>query len=143
MSTNTTGTGYSYTAARGFDVPVAAVWDAWTKPEQYAQWAGAVEGSVEMDVREGGKWKAAMATPDGMEFPLTGSYVDVVEGERLVIGMDMPGSPEQAVMTVTLAAKGDGAAIEVSQTCGTAAERDQAEAGTGMLLDGLAAFLRA
>lgn len=66
MSTEqqTTGTdGFSYTLTRTLDAPVARVWQAWTTPEQYAQWAYCAPGSVEMDVRPGGAWRPPWSPP--------------------------------------------------------------------------------
>ncbi|MFL9658892.1 SRPBCC domain-containing protein [Streptomyces sp. PB17] len=146
MSTEQTPTaaesGFSYTLTRTLDAPASQVWQAWTTPDQYAQWAYAVPGSVEMDVRPGGAWKATMRTPDGAEFPLTGSYIEVAEPRRLTVGMDVPGRPDPAAMTVELAEQGPrNTVITLHQTCDTAAERDGAEQGSNMLLDGLTGFL--
>lgn len=144
MSTEqTTAEGFSYTLERTLETPVAAVWSAWTVAESYAQWSYAAPGSVEMDVRPGGAWKATMVTPDGGQFPLTGSYSEVDENRRLVIGMDVPGKNEQALMTVELAEQSaHRTRIVVAQTCDTADERDMAEQGTNMLLESLTAFLK-
>ncbi|WP_055467619.1 SRPBCC family protein [Streptomyces ardesiacus] len=143
QSPTTADQGFSYTLTRTLDAPASRVWAAWTTPDQYARWAYAVPGSVEMDVRPGGTWKATMRTPDGTEFPLTGSYAEVAEPRRLTIGMDVPGRPEPATMTLELTEQGPGTTvITLHQTCGTAEERDGAEQGSGMLLDGLTAFLR-
>lgn len=117
------------------------VWQARTIPDRYARWAYAAPGSVETDVRPGGAWKATMVTPDGGEFPLTGSYLDVAENRLLVVGMDVPGKPEPSVMAVELAEDGGRTRIALRQTCDTAEERDMAEQGSTMLLDGLTAFL--
>ncbi|MER6166786.1 SRPBCC family protein [Streptomyces violaceorubidus] len=146
MSTDQTpaaaGDGFPYTLTRTLDAPAAQVWRAWTTPDQYARWAYAVPGSVEMDVRPGGTWKATMRTPDGTEFPLTGSYVEVDEHSALTIGMDVPGRPDPATMTVELTEQGPrNTAITLRQTCDTAEERDGAKQGSTMLLDGLTAFL--
>ncbi|UCM90548.1 SRPBCC family protein [Streptomyces marincola] len=144
MSTEQTGTteGFSYALRRTLDAPVADVWRAWTTPEQYGRWAGAAPGSVELDVRPGGAWKATMVTPDGQEFPLTGSYVEVVENRRIVIGMDVPGKASPAIMTVELGELDGGRTeIAVSQTCDTDEERAMTEQGSTMLLDGLDGFL--
>ncbi|PZH16349.1 SRPBCC domain-containing protein [Streptomyces sp. NTH33] len=146
MSTEqtTAANGFSYTLTRTWDVPVAKVWRAWTTAEQYARWAGAAAGSVEMDVRSGGAWKATMVTPDGGQFPLTGSYLEVAENRCLVVGMDVPGKPEPAAMTMELDEKDDHhTQIVLHQTCATAEERDMAEQGSTMLLDSLSAFLAA
>lgn len=89
-----TAEGFSYTLERTFETSVAAVWRAWTVAESYAQWSYAAPGSVEMDVWPGGAWKSTIVTPDGGQFPLTGSYIEVDENRRLVIGMDAPGKDE-------------------------------------------------
>ncbi|MGW4026850.1 SRPBCC family protein [Streptomyces sp. NPDC005009] len=137
----TTDSGFSYDLTRTLDAPVGRVWQAWTTPGQYARWAYAAPGSVEMDVRPGGAWKATMVTPDGGEFPLTGSYLEVAENRLLVVGMDVPGRPEPSVMAVELDEDGGRTRIALRQTCDTAEERDMAEQGSTMLLDSLTAFL--
>ncbi|WP_327287556.1 SRPBCC family protein [Streptomyces sp. NBC_01198] len=138
----TAADGFPYTLTRTLDAPAAAVWRAWTTPEQYTQWAYAAAGSVEMDVRPGGAWKATMVTPDGDRFPLTGSYLEVTENRHLVVGMDVPGKPDPSVMTVELD-EHDGHSMQIvlRQTCDSAEERDMAEQGSTMLLDSLTAFL--
>jgi len=144
MSTEQTipANGFSYELTRALDVPAARVWRAWTTADQYAQWAYAAPGSVEMDVRPGGAWKATVVTPDGGQFPLTGSYLEVDENRVLVVGMDVPGKPAPAVMTMELEERDDSRTrIVLRQTCDTAEERDMAEQGSTMLLDSLGAYL--
>ncbi|WP_309058374.1 SRPBCC domain-containing protein [Streptomyces sp.] len=144
MSTeqSTTSDGFSYTLTRTLDAPAGKAWQAWTTPEQYARWANAAPGSVEMDVRPGGTWKSTMITPDGGRVPLTGSYLEVTENRLLVLGMDVPGKPAPVTMTVELDGEdGRRTRIVLRQTCDTAEERDMAEQGSTMLLDGLSAFL--
>lgn len=131
---------FTYTLNRTLDAPATKVWEAWTTPDEYAQWAHAAPGSVSLDVRPGGSWKATMVTPDGSQFPITGSYVDVVENQRLVMAMDIPGS-EPTRMELDLAPDGDKTRITLSQACSTAEERDMSEAGSNMLLDGLASHV--
>lgn len=131
---------HEYTLTRELDAPVENVWAAWTQPEHYTQWSGAVPGSLHMDVRPGGSWRATMATPDGSEFPLTGSYGEVVENERLEVIMDLPGGASTA-MVMELAGADSRTRIVLSQACATPEERDMSEQGSGMLLDGLAAYV--
>lgn len=134
--------GFSYRLTRTLDAPAAQVWRAWTTPDQYAQWAYAAVGSVEMDVRPGGTWKATMVTPDGGQIPLTGSYLQVDENRLLVVGMDVPGKEGPAVMTVELDEQDEQyTRIVLHQSCDTAEERDMSEQGSTMLLDSLTAFL--
>ncbi|MFJ7771464.1 SRPBCC domain-containing protein [Streptomyces sp. NPDC097107] len=141
--TNAAANGFSYALTRTLDAPAARVWQAWTTPDQYAQWAHAAPGSVELDVRPGGAWKATMVTPDGAEFPLTGTYVEVDEPTHLVVGMDVPGRSTPETMTVELTEQEGprNTVITLRQTCDTAEARDMAEQGSGMLLDGLESFL--
>jgi uncharacterized protein YndB with AHSA1/START domain len=134
---------YAYTLTRELDASAAEVFAAWTEPERYVLWSGAVPGTVEMDARPGGAWRAVMGTPDGRSFPLTGSYLEVEADRRLVLGMDVPGHPGQAVMTVELD-EPDGAGrtrLTLAQSCADAEERDMAEQGSAMLLDSLAGHL--
>jgi len=131
---------YDYTLTRVLDAPVENVWAAWTQPEHYAQWSGAVLPTISLDVRPGGAWRATMATPDGSEFPLTGTYGEVVENERLQVIMDLPGGAS-TVMAVDLTAEEGKTRIVLSQECATAEARDMSEQGSGMLLDGLSAYV--
>jgi len=137
---DTTDTGYEYSLSRELDAPVENVWAAWTQPEHYARWSGAVLPSISLDVRPGGAWRATMAIPDGSEFPLTGTYGEVVENQRLEVFMDLPGGASTC-MAVDLTDLDGKTRIVVSQTCATEGERDQSEQGSGMLLDGLAAYV--
>jgi uncharacterized protein YndB with AHSA1/START domain len=134
-------TGFDYTLTRVLDAPVDQVWDAWTNPERYGQWAGAEE--VALDVRPGGAWSAVMVVPGGARIPLTGSYTEVVPNKRLVMGMDVPGHDEPSLMALDLTAEGDGTRVTISQTLATAEERDQSEQGSTMLLDSLTQHLAA
>ena len=136
-----TETAFSYHLTRTLDAPLSRVWQAWTTPDRYARWSYAAPGSVELDVRPGGAWKATMVTPDGGQFPLTGSYLEVEQNRRLVVGMDVPGKDAQTAMTVELDEDGPRTRIALHQTCDTVEERDMAEQGSTMLLDSLTAFL--
>ncbi|GAA0955443.1 SRPBCC domain-containing protein [Actinocorallia libanotica] len=132
-------TGFEYAITRTLNAPAGEVWGAWTVAEDYGKWAGAEE--VVMDVRPGGSWSSVMVIPGGARVPLTGSYTEVAENEHLVMGMDVPGRDEPVLMRLDLAADGGSTKVTLSQTFDTAEERDQAEQGSNMLLDGLAAFL--
>ncbi|MFC9545377.1 SRPBCC domain-containing protein [Streptomyces sp. NPDC056956] len=133
---------FSYALTRTLDAPAETVWRAWTTPDEYARWAYAVPGSVEMDVRPGGAWKATVATPDGDRVPLTGSYQEVAEPRLLVLGMDRPGGADPSTMAMELDARDDyRTTIVLRQTCDTAEERDMAEQGSTLLLDSLATYL--
>jgi len=114
------------------------VWAAWTVAERYEKWFGTVPGSVEIDVRPGGAWRATM--PDGEV--MTGSYGDVVDRQRLVTLTDWPGR-EPSVMDMRFADIDGGTRVEISQTCSSAEECEGAKAGSEMLLTWCGDYLAA
>jgi uncharacterized protein YndB with AHSA1/START domain len=72
---------------RIYDAPVEAVWDAWTDPEQVAQWWGPRGFTLtthSKDLRTGGHWKYTMHGPDGTDYPNTTQYLEVVPHKKLV-----------------------------------------------------------
>jgi uncharacterized protein YndB with AHSA1/START domain len=137
---NTAATGYDYTMARLVDAPVEKVWAAWTQEDHYETCFHAVPGSVSLDVRPGGAWRATMTAPDGSQHPLTGSYREVVENQRLVTAMDTPGR-EPGLMAMDLTGLGGKTQVVVSQTCDTAEERDMAKQGSELLLEWCADYV--
>ncbi|QHZ00039.1 hypothetical protein SSPS47_33605 [Streptomyces sp. S4.7] len=53
-----TATGFDCVITRTLEAPVEQVWAAWTRADQYGQWASAEE--VVLDVRPGGAWSSVM-----------------------------------------------------------------------------------
>ncbi len=72
---------------RIYDAPVKAVWDAWTEPEQVAQWWGPRGFTLtthSKDLRVGGDWRYTMHGPDGVDYPNHTKYFEVEKYSRLV-----------------------------------------------------------
>ena len=72
---------------RFYDAPVQMVWDAWTDPEQVAQWWGPRGFTLtthSKDLRPGGSWVYTMHGPDGVDYPNKAQYIEVVPLSRLV-----------------------------------------------------------
>ena len=72
---------------RIYDAPVQAVWDAWTDPDQIAQWwgpRGFTTTTHSKDLRPGGSWIYTMHGPDGTDYPNWTSYLEVEEFAKLV-----------------------------------------------------------
>ena len=72
---------------RVYDAPVRAVWDAWTIPEQVAQWWGPRGFTITThakDLRVGGTWRYTMHGPDGVDYPNVTTYFVVEPYQRLV-----------------------------------------------------------
>lgn len=72
---------------RVYDAPLQAVWDAWTIPEEVAQWWGPRGFSLtthSRDLRTGGHWHYTMHGPDGTDYENTTQYLEVVPRQRMV-----------------------------------------------------------
>ena len=72
---------------RVYDAPVKAVWDAWTDPQQVAQWWGPRGFTItthKKDLRPGGTWKYTMHVPDGKDWPNITTYYEVEKYKKLV-----------------------------------------------------------
>jgi len=64
-----------------------AVWDAWTIPEEVAQWWGPRGFGLtthSRDLRTGGHWHYTMHGPDGTDYENTTQYLEVVPQQRMV-----------------------------------------------------------
>jgi uncharacterized protein YndB with AHSA1/START domain len=84
---------------RVYDAPVEAVWDAWTDPEQVAQWwgpRGFTLTTKSKDVRTGGHWIYTMHGPDGTDYPNKTYYHEVEKHSKLVY--DHGGNDDQPPM---------------------------------------------
>jgi uncharacterized protein YndB with AHSA1/START domain len=72
---------------RVYEAPVAAVWDAWTDPEQVAQWWGPRGFTLtthSKDLRPGGHWAYTMHGPDGANYENKTIYFEVDQRRKLV-----------------------------------------------------------
>jgi uncharacterized protein YndB with AHSA1/START domain len=72
--------------SRLFDAPRALVWEAWSSYAHLARWWGPMgfttpRGSVEL--RPGGPFTLVMRAPDGTEYPMEGSVLEVEAPSRL------------------------------------------------------------
>lgn len=73
---------------RLIDAPPAKVYEAWTNPEILKQWFAPLPYTTphaELDVRPGGRSLIVMRSPDGVDMPNPGVYLEVVPNERLVL----------------------------------------------------------
>jgi uncharacterized protein YndB with AHSA1/START domain len=84
---------------RVVDAPRRLVFEARTDPKHVAQWwspHGFTNPVCELDVRPGGAIRIDMRGPDGIVYPMTGVYQEIVEPERLVFtsaALDDEGKP--------------------------------------------------
>jgi len=98
------------TITRSFDAPRDLVFKAWTDPKLMAQWFAPDMFTIpvcELDAQPGGAIYLIMRGSDGVEFPMTGVFHEVVAPERIVFTsgavMDESSVPQlETLTTVTL-----------------------------------------
>lgn len=86
MNTNNSAESRTLTLNRTFDASIQIVWDAWTEPGHIAQWWGpkGMETTiVKHNFTIGGEWEYAMLMPDGSAFIGEGTYLDIIELEKI------------------------------------------------------------
>ena len=72
---------------RIIDAPREAVYKAWTTPELVKQWFAPLPWTTphaELDVRPGGSCLVVMRSPEGVDMPNPGVYLEVVPNEKIV-----------------------------------------------------------
>lgn len=81
----------SYELSITRDIPFSdlgiCLFRCWTEPELLKQWFCPKPWRVthaEIDLRPGGRFNTTMAGPEGEEFPNEGSFLEVIEGKKLV-----------------------------------------------------------
>lgn len=137
------------TITRVFDAPRELVWQAWTDPVQLSQWWGPRGISTPLDkihleLRPGGSASLVMVDEaTGEEYPNTGTYLEVVEPERLVWRDDgFPDGTGAGTVTVTFTDLAGRTQLTIHAVADfTDDVRRDAEAGWGSMLDKLAAHL--
>lgn len=75
------------TITRVFNAPHELVFKAWTDPKLVAQWFGPEIFDIpfcELDPRPGGRYMIHMRDPQGVIYPDSGEYLEVVAPERIV-----------------------------------------------------------
>ena len=85
--TTTSTEGRDLILRRMMDAPPEKVFRAWTEPELLKQWFAPspyTTPTVETHVRVGGGSLVVMRSPEGVEFPSRGVYLEVVRNQRLV-----------------------------------------------------------
>lgn len=93
---------------REFDAPPAVLFKLWTDPKHLANWwgpQGFTNPRCELDVRPGGKIHIDMRGPNGVTYPMFGTYREVIEPTKLVFAsgaLDESGKPVFEILnTVT------------------------------------------
>ncbi len=78
--------------------PRKLVFAAWTEPRHLARWwgpKGFTDPVCEIDPRPGGAYRLVMCSPEGIQYPMTGVFREIVKPERIVMTMDLSEHPAE------------------------------------------------
>ena len=114
-TTDTRNRSKEFTIVRVFNATREVIWRAWTDPNEAPYWlhprgVSSPREHIDFDVREGGTYTYTMVNDaDGEKYPTAGTYLELVEPERLVFTWGDPGeSVESApLITITLDEEGE------------------------------------
>lgn len=98
------------TLEKTFDAPLKLVWDAWTQLEHIVKWWAPPGMSIEViehDFKVGGHWKYAMPMPDGKQFISEGTYLEIIELEKIVTTADFKPMTENVELHAHFEAAGN------------------------------------
>jgi uncharacterized protein YndB with AHSA1/START domain len=103
---------------RHFAAPPPFVFALWSRPSLVSAWwgpAGHHLSTCEMDFRPGGRWRFDMAR-DGVDHAIHGVYHEIVADRRLQFSYHFDAFDVHSVVSVRLAAEGDGSRLAFLQT---------------------------
>lgn len=135
---------------RAFDAPRALVFEAHSKVEHMRQWWGPARYEMvvaEMDFRAGGAWRFVQRGADGVEHGFRGTYLEIVEPERITWTFEYEGMPGHvSTETMVLEERGGGTAMTITAVYASQEDRDgmlatDMESGAGEGFDRLEELL--
>jgi len=128
--------------------PAEQVFAACLDPDELAEWwgpAGFTSPHVDLDAREGGRYRIRMQPPEGEAFHLRGEFVEIDLPRRLAYTFEWEEpdpADRQTVVTLTFVDHGEGTRIVLDQgPFATEARRALHEAGWTETFDRLEQFL--
>lgn len=135
---------------RVYDAPVAAVWNAFTDPEEVAHWWGPRGFTLtthSKDLRPGGTWHYTMHGPDGVDYPNRTYYHEVESCKKLVYDHGASDDQPPLFRVTVIFSEDDGkTSMDMTMTLGSAEEaaatrRFIKKAGGNATWDRLAEYL--
>jgi len=79
-----------------FNVPVSKLFKAWSNPEVVKKWFAPGDMSVpeaSLELKEGGQYRFVMQEPEGEQHIIGGTYLEIVENEKLSFSWQWEGAP--------------------------------------------------
>ncbi|TGM37375.1 SRPBCC family protein [Leptospira biflexa] len=88
---------------RQFQAPLKLVWEVWTNPLHIEKWwgpKGFTNPTVEFDFKVGGSYRIVMRSPDGVDYPILGKFLEITPFESFVMTDLVDEHPEEWVKEV-------------------------------------------
>ena len=109
------------TIRRTLKAPVAAVYAAWTDPEEVKQWMAPSDDfgptTATIDLRVGGRYRIVMQRPDGEMHRVGGVYREVLPNRKLVYTWAWESTPErESLVTVEFRPAGEQTELVIIHT---------------------------
>jgi uncharacterized protein YndB with AHSA1/START domain len=122
------------TLTRAFDAPRELVYAAHTEAEHLKRWWGRGNPlDVEIDFREGGRYRFVEHAKDGNDYAFRGEFREIVVPERIVRTFEFEGMPGHVAVETVVFTERDGRTVVTGTTrFDTTEERD------GMVDSGMA-----
>ncbi len=133
---------------RSFNAPRTVVFDAWTNPDQVAQWWDPSRQPLarcEIDLRPSGAFRFEHQRASGPGHVFAGTYREITPPSGLSFAVPSPSGGE-TIGRIQLVEHDGRTTLEMTMTCPSKADRDallrmQVDAGTVKTLENLADFL--
>ncbi|XDD46361.1 SRPBCC domain-containing protein [Leptospira sp. WS39.C2] len=88
---------------RTFNAPLKLVWEVWTNPLHLEKWwgpKGFTNPTVEFDFKVGGSYRIVMRSPDGVDYPVTGKFLEITPYQSFVMTDLVDEHPDEWVIEV-------------------------------------------
>ncbi|MBY0402348.1 MAG: SRPBCC domain-containing protein, partial [Cyanobacteria bacterium] len=82
--------------SRKIEAPLPLVWEGWTEPKYLSKWWGppfVTTPVCDMLVKAGEPYRIVMRGQDGVDYPITGKFLEVVEPQKIVMTQDCSEHP--------------------------------------------------
>lgn len=131
---------------RRFNAPPALVFAAWTEPRHMLRWWATKDAQTlraEADLKTGGRFRVVFETPDGETHDVSGVYLEIIPGEKLVMSWAWATTPErQSQVTLFFRPDGEGTSLTLKhEFFFDEAARDNHHRGWSEALDNLELFI--
>ena len=137
---------YELNLERKLNVPPTKAFEAWTGKDQLSAWWGMADDwqttVVEVDLKEGGRYRLGMRDPGGDEHIVGGEYKKVIEGKLVEYTWKWEHGENTTLVRVEFIPDGDGCLLKLNHSAFVETEhRDKHNEGWGGCVNQFTKFL--